>query len=276
MNPLFVKPSNVRYVDMCIWIDNNFYKPNCDVNKAFSYMYLLAYMLASKAKYFSKAEDYDGFAFYLAKSTFQRMTDDSKVKIKSVLNYMKSIMYFRRVSYLRETFSEVIDPVYNEGWDGDAYREKTISIIEGTTNDLLRSTVVDYIQSFPQIIKSCIPESYKTNDFIFNNLYISALLSFIYSITLDISDQEKLETRSNHRSNFDSAEYRHKKLEEKIILWNLPENLEDVVRVTMNKAKKQFVSDICEIKGDFSLDEKCYNDLFKEEIFKDDSYGSQA
>jgi len=76
-------------------------------------MYLLGYMLASKAKYFTNIDDYDGYACYLAYDTFSRMKNPSKVRIKSVLNYMKSVMYFRKMSYQNETFAEIIDPVYN-------------------------------------------------------------------------------------------------------------------------------------------------------------------
>ena len=83
------------------------------MDKAFTYMYLLAYMLASKAKYFKNLNDYDGFAYSLAFSTYSRYMDPNKKKIKSVLNYMKSIMYFRKLTYDRETFCEVINPEYN-------------------------------------------------------------------------------------------------------------------------------------------------------------------
>ena len=89
----------MRYVDLAIYIDNNIYEEDCDKEKIFEYMYVLAYMLASKARYFNNSEDYDGFATFLAYSTYQRMFDTDKARIKSVLNYMKSIMYFRKISY---------------------------------------------------------------------------------------------------------------------------------------------------------------------------------
>lgn len=89
----YTKPKGMKYTDLCIYIDNNIYKPNCDINLIFQYMYIIAYMLASKAKYFTNLDDYDEFAYYLALAAYKRMTDKDKVPIKSVLNYMKSIMY---------------------------------------------------------------------------------------------------------------------------------------------------------------------------------------
>lgn len=77
-------------------------------------MYIIAYMLASKKKYFTNIDDYDGYAQYLAFSTYTRMTNADKNQIKSVLNYMKSIMRFRKIGYQKETFSEVIDSEYNK------------------------------------------------------------------------------------------------------------------------------------------------------------------
>ena len=77
-------------------------------------MYLLAYMLGCKAKYFHSINDYDGYAVYLAYATFTRMTDKEKPKIKSVLNYMKSIQYFRKLGYEKESYSEIIDPAFSK------------------------------------------------------------------------------------------------------------------------------------------------------------------
>ena len=40
MSALYSKPKGMKYVDLAIWIDNNFYEPDCDRNKAFEYMYI--------------------------------------------------------------------------------------------------------------------------------------------------------------------------------------------------------------------------------------------
>ena len=77
-------------------------------------MYILAYMLACKAKYFNNVDDYDGYAYYLAYSTFQRMSNQKLDRLRSVLNYMKKIMRFRKSTYQKETFTEVINPDYNK------------------------------------------------------------------------------------------------------------------------------------------------------------------
>ena len=124
--PRFVKPKGVSYTDMCIYIDKTFYTPERDDTLCFTYMYLLAYMLSCKAKYFNSYEDYDAYSCFLAQSTYHRMADKKKVPVKSVLNYMKSIMYFRKVAYLRDSFSEVIDPEYNTNWNNDLFVELLI------------------------------------------------------------------------------------------------------------------------------------------------------
>lgn len=72
-------------------------------------MYLLAEMLAYKHHYYTNKVDYDEYAFILACDTFQRMIDTTKTPIKSVLNYMKSIMYFRKTAFDSQRYQEAID-----------------------------------------------------------------------------------------------------------------------------------------------------------------------
>jgi len=99
MSKLFTKPAGMKYTDMCIYIDKHMHDPDRDNETIFKYIYLLASMLASKARYFYNADEYDDFAYYFACSVFKRMADDNKNKIKSVLNYMKSVIYFRKTDY---------------------------------------------------------------------------------------------------------------------------------------------------------------------------------
>jgi len=83
------------------------------MNIAYSYMYLLATMLASKHKYFDNQKDYEEFAAILAYDTYKRMSNVKKGKIKSVLNYMKSIISFRRIGYNFQKRQKIIDPQYD-------------------------------------------------------------------------------------------------------------------------------------------------------------------
>lgn len=256
MNPLFKKPKDVRFVDMAIWIDENIYRDDCDLDKAFTYMYLLAYMLASKEKLFKNLNDYDNFAYYLAYSTFSRYQLKEKKKIKSVLNYMKSILYWRKLAYDRETFNEIISPEYNKGWDGDKYKSNQISSIETSLHtNILQNSINDIFADVPKIVKNNIPKVYKMDSLLYNNLYTSVLLSLLSSYTLPKVDEEKYNKKLTveYKSAFDEMSFYKKHLTKDIILWNIPDNMESVVQLIINKVNAELVSIIKDLSCDVKI-----------------------
>ena len=96
----FSKP-NMKYTEMAIWIDQNVYKPDCDDNLVYKYIYNLVYMQAHQLALFRKFEDYDEFALYCASRLLLRIrTKDDQ--IKSILNYIKSVICSWRADYERE------------------------------------------------------------------------------------------------------------------------------------------------------------------------------
>ena len=70
-------------------------------------------MLAAKQKFFTVQRDYEEFSSLLAYNTFERLTSQDKPKLKSCLNYMKSILYFRRGSYEISKHQKIIDPKFD-------------------------------------------------------------------------------------------------------------------------------------------------------------------
>ena len=69
-------------------------------------------MLATKGKLFTNTKDYEDFAFELALSTYQRMINKNKPQVKSVLNYMKSVIVFRKMSFSDKKSQEIVDSKY--------------------------------------------------------------------------------------------------------------------------------------------------------------------
>lgn len=95
------KIPNVRYVDMCIYVDENIGKPDADVEKIYEYLTMISYMLAVKRKLFNSEEYYDKYAHYIASSVYMRMVVNvpGRPPIKSCLNYIKSIIALRKVDF---------------------------------------------------------------------------------------------------------------------------------------------------------------------------------
>ena len=255
---------------MAIYIDNNFYKENRDDETCFKYMYLLAYMLASKSKWFKDERDYDGFAAFLARCVYQRMTDPNKIPVKSVLNYMKAISNFRRLAYLRETFNEVINPDYDTDWNNDLYIERTLNSFSEQNTYLKSLYIEDFLKTVPSLIKKNIPSIYKTNPSLKHGLYISSLLSLLYRITLPSKREKYFKEKIEGKQNFNDDGFYVKHLDKDIIvLWDVPEDYTEVVRLILNKTKNSIISEIREISADFVIDEKYLQDSSKEIIFED-------
>ena len=257
---LFTKPTDVRYVDMCIWIDENFYKEDCDYNKAYTYMWLLAYMLAAKQKYFNDQSDYEEFASILAYNTYQRMMSKDKSKVKSVLNYMKSILYFRKVAYDSQKQQKIIDPKY-DNFDSVGYVERCKSSYEDLENDRLFEGVVETLQEVPSIIRKNIPRVFKHDKVEYENIYISCLLSFIDKITLPCVYDDKLNHKLESSPNFDEVKYYKKYLDDNIILWHLPDSMSVVVMTIINKVNNIIVNEINELTDEIKISDEEFNGI---------------
>lgn len=231
-------------------------------------MYLLAYMLASKAKYFTNVDDYDGYACHLAYATYSRMKDPNKVKIKSVLNYMKSVMYFRKMSYQNESFAEIIDPVYNSTWNGDLYTEKSIAAIEAGRCEELQEGINDIIKSLPWFIKESIPNVYKNDKLTYHNLYLSSMLSVLSRFTLPKNYEEYLAKKRASSSSFDEVNYYRKHLDDNaIILWKLPDSMAPVIELILKKVKAQLVQEIKEVSNDYKITDSMFRNMSNNLIF---------
>lgn len=264
---LFKKPKGIRYTQMAMWIDANIHNDEFDENKAYEYMYLLAQMLAYKHRYFRNTGDYEGFACYLAYSVYTRLSDKSKPPIKSVLNYMKAIIYFRKVAYEQEHYIEIINPQYNKSWDSDVYREKSIAALESENRQIIESTTLDVLASISKTIYNCIPVAYKADKLTYENLYKSALISMLYKFTLPDIKQQSFNRRMNSGKKFNIVNYYRLNLKEEIKLWHLDESMEDVVRLIINKANQSLINNVKEIIDYYKISEKQFNDMSVDNIF---------
>ena len=123
---LFKKPNNLKYTDLCIYIDTNASKivnpgefPEIE-NTVYNYLWLLVNPLAIKKCMFTNFQDYDGYAFYAANRLFfairkNQINQGKTIKgkqikpIKSCLNYTKALLYPMKIEYQHESFKEIIE-----------------------------------------------------------------------------------------------------------------------------------------------------------------------
>lgn len=277
-----IKNSKIRCVDMCIYIDNNIYKPNHNVETIFDYIAHLFYVLAKKKKFFWSEEDYENYSLYSASRMYLRLTsarqfledDDPKKlpKIKSVLNYIKKIMYSLKVDYQQEHYDEVYKdsdsptvPVYNH------ISDELYSNIAKSNSSFVEVDTINYLSSIPKLIKSILKESPYSNDKkMIHNLYISCLLTFIRSITLSNENKQRLMDRGTQqiKLNTDSI-IQNIYYEENLnapVCWNISDDLKAYVSVLNNRIRSKVSYDIQEILKLNELPEYVIEDILTSSV----------
>lgn len=257
---LFRKPTNMRYTQMCQYIDENVPKiinpgefPEIE-STVYNYLWLLVKALAIKKCMFSKFEEYDGYAFYSATRLFlalrKNYINQGKVikgkqikPIKSCLNYTKALLYPMRIEYQRETFKEIIEEEFvSKKFDAFAYKEqlKNEARDAADINSQFKRYLVETFKSNNKLLDELLqksPFSRLTPEY--KNLKISILLNSIHILNaknkLVISDQQS------------------------IVLWHLPKNMTNYVKILV---KEFFTAIKLEIMN-------CYNEVKLDDVVLD-------
>lgn len=194
--PFYNKPKNIRYVDMAIYIDENVRKEDADDELIFEYLYHLAKMLAYKRSFFKESQKYEDFSIYLASKMLMRLkrTDERVTPIKSILNYMKNVLYPEKVLFERENYKENI-LTNAEDIDNDSFRESLVRMVD-------ELKIIDfklYFDNIPKTIYSYVSKIPHKDKAYIENIYMSCLLSLLQSMTL--SKTNKLRVENLIRSN---------------------------------------------------------------------------
>lgn len=257
----------VSYTQMCIYFDKHIHdSPEVrDDTTLYHYLYQINYMLACKKKYFRNYDDYDGFASFASTKIYMRILNNagnpnSKCKpIKSILNYMKSVLYPLKVDYQNEHFNQVIKPNEKKGISTDKI---TTSIKDSIQSDYmwgLERAVLEDIRYLPHGIMKVIDETqYRNQPVMRKRLYMSCLMTFLSSVTLSNPNLDRLskyDTKSKNsecRDEFLSSLYQNEK-ENSLTLWRLPPEMSGLVNVLTNRVRERFVLDLKESESSLEL-----------------------
>ncbi len=255
---LFKKPNNLKFTDLCIFIDENVPKivnpgeyPELE-NTIYNYLWLLVKALAIKKCMFQNFEDYDMYAFYSATRLFtalrKNQLNQGKVikgklirPIKSCLNYTKALLYPMKIEYQRESFREVIEEEFvSTKFDALTYKEQLKS--QARNSSEVTSTFKGYIQDTVaqsnKLLEDILQKSpFHKNTPEYKNLKISILLT-----SLQILKNKKKLQMSSAQS---------------IILWHLPKSMSNYAKVLLKEffmaIKKEMID--CYKMADISEDD---------------------
>ena len=232
----YIKPPALKYTDIAIWIDENAYLNDCDESKLYEYLYHLVVMLAKKFNYFTKQDYYDDFGLYGASKLFMRLKDKKQFgenkklpQIKSILNYLKTVIYPYKVDFMQEFFDQSVDSmeeILAETMDLGAIISRQVDIFDKVDFDTSLDSVHIILRSF---VKS-LPKDKHSSEL--NNIYLSCLLTLLnqikYCKSLEITPETPLEEITEMYAKCKNAEP---------ILYHLPLSMRDYIIVLIRKIK---------------------------------------
>lgn len=267
---LWKKPSNMKYTELCMYIDENVSKiknpgENPEIeNTIYNYLWLLVKALAIKKCMFTDFKDYDMYAFYAANRLFfalrKNLTNQGKTikgkqirPIKSCLNYTKALLYPMKIEYQRESFKEVIEEEFvSKKFDAFSYKEqlKNSAREASGVNLQFMQHVREAFEQNGKILDDILSKSpFNNSTQEYQNLKISILLTSIQVL----KNKKKLDASP-----------------QSIILWHLPKSMSNYTRILL---KEFFMSLKLEIMDCYK--EANLSDLDLENILSEGAFSNE-
>ena len=219
------KPSNLKYTDLCIYVDNTVYNRDdnnvpislremtlAEQEKVYNYIYNIIGALTTKKKLFPNFKYIEEFSIEAATNVFLRLTNPKQdfstsdfknaskktlVPLKSVLNYIKKVLPFMVVDFRNEHYQVLGNPEYLgvDNTDGiiEYIEDYVRSDYEKPKTELLQEGFKNIIKHLNKVLDKGI---FKNNEKEKNNLKMSILLTlkniFTVPTYLNLSTRKKL------------------------------------------------------------------------------------
>ena len=272
------KPPELKYTDMCIYIDANLDNitkvgeyPDIE-NRVYEYLYHILYALACKQNFFPNFEDYDLFAMYGASELYISMRNKQAnagkiirgkevVPIKSCLNFIKSVLFPLKVNYTRQNFATVFNPEVDQ--DTSIIEEDLKEGIRAQYRNDLEDDLRDIVADMPRFIaKVLVQTPYKYDVLMLRKLYISCQLTMLSDLTIPNKLKNKVE-RYNKMGDDVKLNNMYKLNENEVILWHLPEHMKNYVRLLVIKIKHLITEEINQTRNNSDLSDEVIDNIMK-------------
>ena len=276
----FNKPPNLKYTDMCIYIDEHLNEiietgshPDVE-SKIFEYLYHVVYALACKGTFFPhKFDEYNDFALFSAGELFlcfrNKLRNEGKEvrgkivqPIKSSLNFIKSVLFPLKDNYQKQTFSQIFNPEVGQD----------TSVIE---SDLRTSVQCEYLPEFETSLKEVffdfkdkgykhilLKTPYRRDKVFIKKLYISCMLTLLYQWTLPTKLNVKLSKKASN-INYSVKYLENSEFQNEIILWHLDEKYHDYVKLMVNKIKHYITNEVEDTRSYYELGDETIDNILK-------------
>ena len=270
---MYKKPT-ISYTSMCIYIDTHIYE-EYDEQLVFEYLYHIMKMLATKYGYFTNSREYEDFAIYAASSLFMRLTTKKDLpRIKSILNYAKSVVYPLKVDFQKSEYSQSISE--------DKYKEELNynfnTIISRTLTSLDLSdfglTMMDVGKTCKKFLRT-IPYDKDSSEWM--NIYLSVMLTFLNSVTLRNKSKDRLGhlDKTHYIKDYHMDNFYELEREDEVILFHLPNHMSNYISVLSRQLRSIIARDLSDIlhtkiHSDYELVNSAINEFMEESTMSDE------
>lgn len=274
----FHKPPELKYTDLCIYIDANLDNiihpgehPEIE-NKVYEYLYHILYALACKQNFFPNFEDYDLFASYGAAELYISMRNKQinagkivrgkeVLPIKSCLNFIKSVLFPLKVNYTRQNFATVFNPEI--GQDNSILESDMRNAVRAQYQEDLEVDLNEVLSKLPSYINKVLKQTpYKYDPLMLKRLYISCQLTLLSDITIPNKLKNKKD-RYNKTGEDNKILSLYTSNSTEVILWHLPEHIRDYVRLLVTKIKHIITDEINETRSYRDLSDEVVDSIIK-------------
>lgn len=213
------KPYNMKYTDLCIYIDKTIYErdennnpitlrklSNIEIENVYNYLYNIIYALSVKKKLFNKQQDYDDFSIETAGTLFMRLTAKNQNydqnatanrAIKSILNYIKGALMFMAITWRNANYAETLNPDIDGNDEIEAARDYVYNQANDQFEYKRKKAFAELFENFPKYVNDALNMSmFKKNKLQKYQIALSEYLSLLNCLTIenkfkDISDTKK-------------------------------------------------------------------------------------
>ena len=256
---IFPKPK-LKYTEMAMYVDDKInsdsYPTEEELESIYIYLYHIIRMLAYKHKYFTKTYYYDDFSLTVAADMMNRFIYNPKLyqldeqgnpkmeKIKSCLNYIKSVLYGRKVAFEQKAYSQKISP---QSENINLTDFSFANQIRSSNREIINSNINLYLNDLGKTISNYIDQICIYKDvMIKKNIKISCYLSLLGSVifTESVVDDvvSKYKTPKAKYSYLCGVYERNR--ENSIVLYHLDESLRNYIVVLVRRIYGLIESDI--------------------------------
>lgn len=133
-------------------------------------------------------------------------------------------------------------------------RQKSLELCRNQSSELLRVDFEYYLKKITHTIKAFLQTTPYSQDKVFmHNLYVSCMMTLLNQITLNNYNKKRYKNRLRRGYNID--DFLNKvyisEFVDSVVLFHLPDNLENYVSTLVNMIKKLLVKDMHDLIGSF-------------------------